>query len=247
MKLEGTLATFPLRELIDMIIYSSVTGVLNIFGSGEAGHLYFRDGTLYHVERGASVGVQALAEVMESAEATFAFVSDTTAEAESLWGSLHQHLLTAERLAGRWRQIRAYIPTLEFVPVLIGARDAVMRRMGPTHAAVIDAINGETTLRELANQLGWAEIDVAEVIAQLSVDGLVDLRPLQTNAVAASNEPIPPTTGRNGNGFFDRMRKRMPPLPNESSAPATTPEPPPTQRPIDTRGQEDLILKLLQS
>ena len=36
MQLDGTLDKFPLRELIEMVIYSSVTGVLKLrIGAGE--------------------------------------------------------------------------------------------------------------------------------------------------------------------------------------------------------------------
>lgn len=252
MKLEGSLETFPLRELIEMVIYSSVTGVLNIFGAGEAGHLYFRDGTLYHAERGASTGAQGLSEVMELSQAHFAFVSDAETDEASLWGSLSQHLQTAERLVARWRQIRAYIPTLDLIPTLVVERDVALRRITPTHHTVLDVLDGQASLRDLALTLGWAEIDVSEVIAQFSVDGLVDLHPLQVKVVAADLPAELSLQPLKGKGFFDRVLEQMPPPkppanPAPAVAAATVSEPEaPVTTPVDTHGQEDLILKLLR-
>jgi len=175
-KLEGSLDTFPLRELIDMVMYSSVTGVLNIYVLGEAGYLYFRDSVLYHAERGSSTGVQALAELLEPARGEFSFVSELVTAGDSLYGGVSMHLQTAERLAARWRQIRAYIPTLELIPQLVVAREAATRRLSPAHHAVLDAVDGRANLRQITDILGWAEVDVAEAAAQMSVDELIDLR-----------------------------------------------------------------------
>jgi hypothetical protein len=84
LKLEGTLALFPLSELIAMVAYSSVTGALSIRGSGDIGTLYFRDGLLYHARWGSLEGAPALAALLELRQAHFSFVSNITTEAETL-------------------------------------------------------------------------------------------------------------------------------------------------------------------
>lgn len=250
MKLEGTLALFPLGELIEMVVYSSVTGVLNIYGgSGIPGSLYFRDGVLYHVERDAAEGITALAELFELSQANFAFVSDVTSERESLWGALSQHLQTAERLAARWRQLRAYVPNLELIPLLLITSEAALRRIGPAHHAVLKAIDGQSNLGQIAVGLGWAEIDVAEAIVQMSVDGLIELRSPRPSVAIDLAESVAP---RAGGGLFDRMRARTPPKAQATTAAQTAPitEPLPSEplqsEPLDPRAQDELILKLLR-
>lgn len=86
MKLEGTLALFPLSELIAMVAYSSVTGALSIRGSSDPGILYFRDGRLYHARWGSMEGSSALTALLELRQAHFSFVSDITIESETLQG-----------------------------------------------------------------------------------------------------------------------------------------------------------------
>jgi hypothetical protein len=239
-KLEGTIPLFPLDELIEMVVYSSVTGVLNIYGPGAPGALYFRDGGLYHVERTPAVGIVALAELLELAQASFAFVSDVTSEVETLWGGLSQHLQSAERLASRWRPLRAYVPNLELVPQLIVTHDAAARRSGPAHHAVLQAINGQASLRQMAEGLGWAEIDVVEAIVQMSVDGLIELRSVRQQATASVALDLPV---RAEGGIFDRMLAR-----GASGLRSADSEPDqPRLAPADQHSQDDLILQMLRS
>lgn len=217
-----------------MVVYSSVTGSLNIFGPGDQGRLYFRDGALYHVERGRAQGVEALAELLEHNRGSFAFVSDVQVEAESLWGSLSHHMHAAERMATRWRQVRPYVPHLDLTPSLLLGREAAVRRIGPAHQPVLAAIDGQATLRQIAATLGWAEIDVAEAIVQMTIDSVVDLCNQRQ-----SGAPDPPTTGPHPGGIFDRLRPR-----GQGSARMTTePEAP---RAAESRAGEELILKLLR-
>lgn len=235
MKLEGSTDTFPLRELIDMAIYSSVTGVLNIYGPGEPGRLFFRESTLYHVERGPARGVDALAELLELDHASFSFVSDVASEEESLWGALSYHLQTAERSAERWRQIRAYVSSLDLTPHLLAPREALQRRANPAHHPVLAAIDGQTSLRQIAAGLAWAPVDVAEAAMQLSLDGMIELKYAQA-AASQGSTPRPP-----GGGLFDRFMLM--------SAAGRSVEKEPARReadPLARMPSEDTILQLLR-
>ncbi|HMQ31676.1 MAG TPA: DUF4388 domain-containing protein [Chloroflexaceae bacterium] len=235
MKLEGSLKTIPLGELVEIAIYSSVTGALNIYPChGDQGRLYFREGTLYHAERGRATGVDALAELIELG-GTFAFVSDMVSEQESLWGSLAHHMQTAERLATRWRQVRPYVPTLDLTPALLVPRETALRRIGPAHQPVLAALDGHASLRLIAEHVGWATIDVAEAIVQMSVDGLLDLR----NERPAPQPDDLDQALRPAGGLFDRLRAMGQPAPCAAEA-----EP---ARSADSRASEELILKLLRS
>lgn len=235
MKLEGSLETIPLRELVDIAIYSSVTGALNIYPChGAQGRLYFREGALYHAERGPATGVEALAELMELGGG-FAFVSDMVSDQESLWGSLAHHLQTAERTAARWRQVRPYVPTLDLTPALLVGREAALCRIGPAHQPVLAAVDGQASLRQIAEGVGWATIDVAEAIVQMAVDGLIDLRSQRPADEADEAADAPRPAG----GIFDRLRAMGQPAPRAAEA-----EP---ARVAEGRAAEELILKLLRS
>ncbi len=236
-KLEGSLDTFPLRELVEMVVYSSVTGVLNIYGPSEQGRIYVRDGVVYHVEHGRSHGVEALAELLELSSATFAFVSNMQVEAETLSGSLGHNLQGAERIAARWKLIRAYVPHLDLIPTLLLAREAALRRVGPAHHPVLAAIDGQASLRQIAAGISWAEIDVAEAVVQMTVDGLVDLRNQHPGAASG----IPSDSAHSSGGLFDRLRARGP------AAQRLGGEAEPARAAESRSSSEELILKLLRS
>lgn len=229
MKIEGTTDTIPLRELIEMISYSSVTGALNLYSDKHiAGHLYFRDGNLYHADFEGYSGVEALAQLFELSYASFSFVSDITSDEESLWGDMDYHVRIAERLAQRWQNIRAHIPSVSLIPVLIVPCEAAMRRLGPAYHQILDRINGQHTIHEIVSDLGWATIEVAEVIAQMRQDKLIDLRD-------AAVQTATPAAGPTRTSLLDRLRSRGgdPPRPPGAEAQRISPE--------------ELILQVLRS
>jgi len=227
-KLEGTLETIPLSELIDMITYSSVTGVLNLFDQHPLGCLYFRDGNLYHcaASQGA-VGVEALAGMLEIMQAGFSFVGDAITEQVSLWGDIGYHLQMAERLAYRWQGVRAAVPSLDLVPVLLVPFEVARCRIGPSHYQVLDWIDGSNSLKAIVADLGWAEIDLAEAISQMLQDNLIELR---CGAQRPTAQPIELPRG----GFFERLRSK--------------PEEPASQSPDERprASSEDLVLNILR-
>lgn len=234
-KLEGSLVTFPLRELIDMVLFSSVTGVLNIYGSGRTGHLFFREGRLYHAERGLARGMDALAELLAIDEALFSFVTDAVSEEESLWGAPDYHLQNAERAAARWRRIRAYVPDLERVPRLLVAPAWIERHVNLAHHPLLAVVDGRVSLRDIAARLGWAAIDVAEIAAQLILDGVIEL-------ITAPAEPPAPAPPAPGTGLFDQL------LASSSSAqtPSRADPPPADPQARAYHSVEDAILRLLR-
>jgi hypothetical protein len=203
-KLEGTLNTIPLRELIDMIAYSSVTGVLNLYAEQSVGHLYFRDGHLYHCDFNSAAGVEALAGMLEVIQADFSFIGDVVSEQESLWGDMGYHVQMAERLAYRWQGVRAAIPSLDLVPILLVPFETALRRVGPSHHQVLDRIDGNHSLKAIVVDLGWAEIDLAEAIMQMLQDNLIELR-----HGAQLSLPVAQTLDPPRNGLFDRLRPRQ--------------------------------------
>jgi hypothetical protein len=233
-KLEGAISTFPLRELIDMVAYSSVTGVLNIYAADLSGHLYFRDGHLYHVDAGATEGIDALALILERPQATFAFVSDPTVDRETLWGDYEQHLRLAEHLAARWSHIRPHIPHLKLIPALIAPIEQVQRAVNPAHLPLLEVIDGERTLLAIARSLSWAPIEVAETTLQLLQQRLIEMhqgpanerRPVEEHADAAHPSR---------SGIFDRMRRQAGAATRSEAISSTT------------TTTDDLVLRVLRS
>lgn len=248
MKLEGSLEKFPLRELIEMTFYSSVTGVITVYGAKGSGQIFFRDGMPVHADYGAWTGMDAVAAIFEETKAKFSFVSDTTCEEESLWGDPLDMADQAERLAQRWLRVRPYVPNLSLAPRHLKPLEQARFEINPAHLTLFNAIDGQRTLQELAQSLNYETIDLCEAIVQLCVDNLVELR--RTNPIIAKEDspplavPLPPR----GGGLLDRLLNNLttvaPPSahPPSTGANAAAPAASPTPRPRE----EEAILRLLR-
>jgi len=118
MQLEGMLGQFSLRELIEMIVYSSVTGVLEMRVGDEVGQIFFRDGLPYHAAVNRQVGFDAACLMFEERETPFRFVAGGVASEETLWLDPWDLIERAEDQAKQWQRVRPRIPSLNWVPAL---------------------------------------------------------------------------------------------------------------------------------
>ncbi len=237
MKLEGTLDIFSLRELIEMSMYSSVIGVLNIDTPRGMGQIFFRDGEAYHCTYQYTTGEDALLGLFEQREGSFTFVADASAKESSLGGDIHRLMDECEVLAERWRVVRTQLPDVHVVPHFVRDPGVDHLRIATTHFAMLSGIDGERTLAEIAHELSLDLLDVCEAAIILHEDGLIDLR-------AAHVRPalVAPPKAQSGS-VIDRILSTLP-LRGGSSAPD-----PLTQRFVAPTllGDEDPILRLLRN
>ncbi len=246
MKLEGTLETFPLRELLEMTLYSSVTGVLNVYWTQGSSQIYFRDGQPYHATSNTAVGVDAIAAIFEHPGASFAFVSDLMSDAESIWGDPLDLIDRAERLAARWRRVRNSVASMDLVPKLAIKESDVMAYVSREYWPICQGMDGTRTLEELATELAWEPIAFAEAVAQLLAENAITL---QQPVVAPAVVSVPNTSEARkakGKGLFDRLMANVA-VADERSAAEPQPEEAPQTGGTVAPNPSDAILRLLRS
>jgi hypothetical protein len=249
LKLEGVLTTFPLRELIEMTVYSSVTGVLTIYGPAGSGQIFFRDGQPYHADYGTVVGDQAVVRLFEANDAHFSFVADAVSEEETLWHDPMDLIELSERQAARWSRVRTEITDLALVPRLVnGSSDQFL--IDGDHWPVISAVDGVRSLSVIADFLGRDTLEVCEAAVELRRSGMLVLDqppPPPAHAPVTSSTTAPGTRPRHS--IFDRILATLPP---EEPAPAPAPAPAPGASATTTPPaapppvEEDPILRLLR-
>lgn len=237
MKLEGTFDIFSLRELIEMSIYSSVIGVLNIDTPRGIGQIFFHDGDAYHCIYQHMTGEAALVALFEQRQGSFAFVADASAKERTLGGDIHRLMDECEVLAERWRMVRVGLPDLHVVPHFVRDPGVGQLRIATTHFAMLSGIDGERTLVEIAYALSLDLLDVCEAAIILREDGLIDLR-----AVHAHPALVAAPKAQTGS-VIDRILSTLP-LRGGSPPPDRS-----TQRFVAPSlvGDEDPILRLLRS
>lgn len=219
MQLEGTLDQFSMRELIEMIVYSSVTGVLEVRVGGDVGRLFFRDGLPYHADLSALVGFDALCRMFEERDAPFRFVSVGEAKVETLWGDPWDLIARAQDLASQWAQVRSHIPDLTVVPLLRSADRHEAVHISETSWSVLSVVDGQRTVLEIADVLCVAPLDVCHALVALLDQGMVTVR--RSGLLSADVQP----SAQPASGLLKRLQVRAaaPDIDASSSAQASLP------------------------
>ncbi len=215
MQLEGTLDTFPLRELIEMVVYSSVTGALQVQVNGGIGRLYFRDGRPYHAVAGEHTAINAVGAMFEQKNARFRFAAGDVSADTTLWMDPLEMIEHAEELARLWQNVRQNIPDVNHIPFLIGTVAQNQVHIDETIWPVLSVIDGQRTVQEISAQLNLVLLDTCLALVTLIEQGLVVLKhsPVAKPPAIALPETLhkdpepaqPPAPAANSSGFLERL------------------------------------------
>jgi hypothetical protein len=176
-QLEGTLDKFPLRELIEMVTYSSVTGVLEVRVGPEIGQIFFRDGRPYHAVASQLTGIDATAAMFEQREAPFRFVADEENAESTLWQDSWEIIERSEEQAGKWLSVRKHIPSMEYVPALRDAPAIGQVQISEMAWPVLAAIDGQRTVQQIAEHLNLVLLDCCLALVFLLDRNLITMQP----------------------------------------------------------------------
>jgi len=211
-QLDGTLDKFPLRELIEMVGYSSVTGVLELRTADDIAQIYFRDGRPYHASAGSLAGADAMAAMFEERDAPFRFVADREIAEATIWSDPWELIERGQEQARRWERIRARIASVEGVPILRIAPSAGQVQISEAVWPVLAGIDGQRTVRQVAEHLNWVLLDTCEALLTLVERDLIDLQPPGTilqapraPLVASASAPPAQDAQPTSPGFLERL------------------------------------------
>ncbi len=193
MQLESTLDQFPLDELIELAIATAVTGVIEVGHDGTAGHVFCRDGRLYHVTTRNHQGFDALCQLFEECDAPFRFVSGVTSDTITLWHDSYILVSQAKEQAQLWQQVRQHIHDLNWVPGLIDHGPHANIQISESTWPILAAVDGQRSITEIAMALGQVPLEVCVGLCELQQQGVITFakRPStgpQARSVQPTNE-----------------------------------------------------------
>jgi hypothetical protein len=204
-ELEGTIGTFSLRELVEMVVYSSVTGVL-VIGEGEsAGQLFFRDGLPYDASCNALGGFDAAALLFNSAGMPFRFLAGNTSPQETLWMDPWELIERGEERARQWAYLQPYIPSIDWVPMLRPNAGSDHVHISEETWPVLSAVDGQRSVTQIADYLNLALVDTCQALAKLVEQKLLIMHAPNTPAPEFAVPRVEAVPAPESNGFFERL------------------------------------------
>lgn len=256
MKLEGSLTVYPLRELLEMILYSSVTGALHIYNSQHEGAIFFENGQPYHAAMRSLVGMDAIVISAEDPTAQFAFTDARRIETISLWGDPLELIEQFDKLALRWSHIRPTIQNVWMIPRLLITLEQVQSHLSKEYQDLCATINGRLSIEALSRALHWELLPLCEVVAQLTKRGVIALDP--PTELPGVQVVRTPTNQRQKQTLLDRLmatlpdtlepelptHPTLPPSPTADATPAPLTPPADPQKADDP--QAEAILRILR-
>lgn len=210
-QLEGSLSQFPLRELIEMAVYSSVSGVLEVQVGADVGRIFFRDGLPQHAELSALQGIDAIGCMFAEHDALFRFLADNAPVTPTLWMDPWEIIDLAEHQAQTWTTVRPYVSALGAIPTLRMPVQRAQSLVGADLNPLLKMIDGQRSIPDIARDLEVAPIDVYVGIATLIQQKIVTLTQPQPPAGSTGDSQTNIGIGdreEKREGFFERLIAR---------------------------------------
>ena len=248
--LQGTFETLALPELLGLLASARKTGALRLEAGPISGVVHLDDGhcraveTADHLGR-VSDGAELLARLVDVCFAVtrqesgaFRFASDEPAP----WLSdepveLSDALVEVDRLLKQWREILRVIPSLDCRPRLLEVLEVDEIVLDRERWALLVAIDGRRTVRELVQRAARPVIDVCHTLLELieaGAIGVVDPDPVPAGPApaAVATPPRPPAPRRPGRPCSRPCSTPpAPAAPRRHPAAAARAPPAPSQRP----------------
>ena len=185
--LSGNLAQLKLIDVLRLLHLTGRTGQLELTTEeGEFGEIYLVNGQITHALYEESIGEEAVYGLFGWSVGTFRFHFDETTDEMTVSLSTSQILEEATTYAAEWERIRRLIPSSNAIYKLV-ARPSSEIQLRAEDWSVLTLIDGERTVREIADHSQLNELYSSKIICRLYELGLVEFLGLQTA------EPPPPS------------------------------------------------------
>jgi hypothetical protein len=218
--LQGTLETFSLPDVLQLLASTKKTGCLRVSGDRGEGSVWVKDGAIVAGETAgvaASPTVDVVFELLRFDGGEFVFDDGGEPREAGEPADVAVMLADAGRLLDEWREIEAVVPS--------NAHWVGLRTELPSDQVTIDrdgwravvAVGGGVSVADLGGQLELAELAVARLVKDLSEQGLVEVgeprdaaptraEPVRAAEPAAAEEAPVIQAVPEGNAFepFDR-------------------------------------------
>jgi hypothetical protein len=177
--LQGTLDTFGLADVLQMLSATVKTGCLRVDGDGGQGEVWLRDGvvTAARTDRMSSGPLdEVVCDLLRFGSGSFVFEVDERAPEADQPEDLNDLLDRAELMLAEWHDLEAVIPSL-------GHRVGLVERLPEGEEVTVTAgqwpalvaVGKGCTVGDLASSLGLTELRVLRTVHDLVTSGLTTI------------------------------------------------------------------------
>jgi hypothetical protein len=190
--LTGNLAQLKLLDILRLLHLSGRTGQLELTtDEGEFGEIYLVNGQITHALFEESIGEEAIFGLFSWSKGTFRFVADETTDEQTVGLATTQILEEAMTYASEWERIRKVIPSSNAV-YRLASRPSAEIQLRAEDWSVLTQLDGERTVREIAEVSQLNELFTSKVICRLYELGLLELVAVQVADQQAAVDLVEP-------------------------------------------------------
>jgi hypothetical protein len=149
------------------------TGRLDVRQGVNTGEIYLQRGVILHAVAGPQIGDSCIYTLMGWLEGEFSFTPDVPAPERSIQVPTEQLLLEAARQAEQWADIKEVLSSTDVVFNISPSGSTSTISLKPIEWQVLAQVNGERSVKEIAQLLELQEFDVAKIFYSLTSAGLL--------------------------------------------------------------------------
>ncbi|MET0387191.1 MAG: response regulator, partial [Polyangiales bacterium] len=173
-KLTGSLSDIGAVDLLQTIDNSKKSGVLHLAHAAQRGVVHFRHGNPVAAELGSLNGVRALYRTLAWSDGSFEIDFRDVACEDSIRTPTQALLVEGLRRLDEWGRLTEQLPDLDSVfEVREDSLFAKLSDIPDEHNAVLRAVNGQRSLREVVDACVEGDLETLTAISQLFLHGVL--------------------------------------------------------------------------
>lgn len=173
MALHGDLKDFELHDIFQFIQMGGKKGALHLECEQGEGLIYFENEKIMHAEVGEDVGTDAINIVLKWDKGKFSFNPGESTEKRTIDMPIQNVVLEAARQIDEWKKMEDVIPSTSVVIDFVEEPDVGNIELQPHEWKVMSFIDGDKSIKDIANQLDMETFEVGKIVYGLVKSGLI--------------------------------------------------------------------------
>ena len=177
MAFQGSLKELPLPDIIQLVSVSGKTGKFTLTREADRGLIFLKGGQMVHASVGDLVGEEAIYSLAIWNSGDFQFTPGDEPDRQTITKSNTNLLMEAARRLDEWRVLSKKIPSVDFVPELLGRENRHEQvTLNPHEWMLVTKIDGKRSIVEIGRLLNMSSFDVAKILYGMITGELVQLK-----------------------------------------------------------------------